>query len=445
MKRISVFDTGKGIAVLGMIIAHTFEGGICEWDHDIEMTCLRSISNWVIILLSPFSLILMMGLFFTYITSITCGLSVINKEKYGHWVVAQYILYRIIFAIVLKFMEILITTWWKYYDVFNTMYLQVPKAPIPRYSHTLDSVGACGWIVPLAVYLVRRLPEYHGSLLQVCILCSSALVLLIFYQPIASSAMKIAIFFEEHNLNGVSIIFSKIGSGPFMLAQCIPFGLVGGAIAIMLSENLTCQILWRFSIIFSSITTLLALLLILRVKDFWYQTLQENKPPSVRLMELVVETNIIVLGVYLCEDPRRSPEKRGVLIRKGTFLRRISVLSLTAFIFEQYICTITMKWFRIFFGKAVDIETKQYLWNVPLSMLYMVATTTVELGIIRVWEMGSFRLSCEHFIAIILGFLFNRQSYNRLDYQRIIYGPNIFYSTEAEERRTIIRSRSKSL
>lgn len=147
--------------------------------------------------------------------------------------------------------------------------------------------------------------------------------------------MKIAVFFEEHNLNGVSIIFSKIGSGPFMLAQCIPFGLVGGAIAIMLSENLTCQILWRFSIIFSSITTLLALLLILRVKDFWYQTLQENKPPSVRLMELVVETNIIVLGVYLCEDPRRSPEKRGVLIRKGTFLRRISVLSLTAFILSN--------------------------------------------------------------------------------------------------------------
>ena len=360
-------------------------------------------------------------------------------------VIAQYILYRIVFALVLKFMEILVTTWWKYYDVFNTMFLQVPKAPIPRYSHTLDSVGACGWIVPLAVYLVRRLPNYHGSLLHVCLLCSTALILLILYQPIASIAMSIALFFEEHNLNGVSILFSKIGSGPFMLAQCIPFGLVGGAIAIILSENTTCKVLWRFTIIFSSITILLALILMLNVKDFWTQVLQENKPPSVRMLELVVETNIIVLGVYLCEDPRRSPEKRGSLIRKGTFLRRISVLSLTAFIFEQYICSITMKWFKLFFGNAIDIENKQYLWNVPLSLLYMIVTTSIELGIIRLWEVGSFRLSCEYFIALLLGFLFNRQSYNRLDYQRIIYGPNVPFSSEAEERRAFIRSRSKSL
>ena len=71
MKRISGFDTGKGIAVLGMIIAHTFEGGICQWDYDVEINFFKRIPFVVVLLLSPLALILLMGLFFTFISSIT--------------------------------------------------------------------------------------------------------------------------------------------------------------------------------------------------------------------------------------------------------------------------------------------------------------------------------------------------------------------------------------
>ena len=180
MKRIAGFDSGKGIAVLGMMIAHTFEGGLCQWSHDVELSFLKTMNIWVLILLSPFSIILMMGLFFTFISSITCSISVLSKEKYGDHIILQYIFYRLVFAIILKGMEIILTSWWKQFDPFDQMTIQLPIATIPRSSHTLDSVGARGWIVPLVVFIIRKIRGPHHILVQISLLSSIALLLLVF-------------------------------------------------------------------------------------------------------------------------------------------------------------------------------------------------------------------------------------------------------------------------
>ena len=82
-KRVYGFDYGKGLAVLGMLVAHTFEAGICDWDHTVELNYVDRIPRWVIFVLSPFALILLMGLFFTFITSITCTMNIIRIESKG--------------------------------------------------------------------------------------------------------------------------------------------------------------------------------------------------------------------------------------------------------------------------------------------------------------------------------------------------------------------------
>ena len=427
MKRISAFDTGKGIAVLGMIIAHTFEGGLCQWDVQVELDAIHHIPVFLIVLFSPVSLILLMGLFFTFISSITCCISVINKEKMGMRVVCMYIFYRMVYAILLKWIELVFSTWWRKFGIFETMTFQFPIVPIPQYSHTLDSVGVCGWLIPTLVVLVRKIPVHYkfpAYYLHVFLLALLSLLLLVFYNPIADGAMKVASFFHQHEMNALSLVFSKIGSGPFMLAQTIPFGIIGGVLAILISERNDCHELWIFDIVFTLVATVLSGVLFFCTSDFWEKVISEYKPPSLRLMELVVETNIIVLGIFLCEDPQRSLQQRTKLIRYGTFLRRISVISLTIFIFEQYICTVILKWFSLFAGMPYDLESKKYLWPIPLSLFYMVVTTTAELGIVRLWEYGSFRFSCEHFLVCILSWLFSRNRSVYVDYERIIYEPN---------------------
>ena len=424
MKRISGFDTGKGIAVLGMIIAHSFEGGICQWDYEVERNFFKKINIAFILLFSPLALVLLMGLFFTYISSITCTLSVIHKDNNKKEVVLLYIVYRLVFALVLKWMEIILTAWWKNYDIFETMHLQFPVAIIPRYSHTLDSVGVCGWFIPLIVYGIRRIRFLSKPCHQIILLTSIAVLFLCFSQPIASFSLQIGLFFEHHGMNLLSLFFSKIGSGPFMLAQTIPFGLLGGVIAIILSEYSTYRILRRFDLIFSICTIVIAGLSLCFTHDFWNAVARESKPPSVRLMELVIETNCIVAGLSLMEDPERSHAKRLTIIRKCTFLRRISMLSLTFFIFEQFVCKEIMKMFQLFFGMAVNLDTKEYIWSIPITILFAGVVTTVDLLIIRLWEGGSFRFSCEYFIGVIMSWLFNQKTYNRVDYQIIVYLPN---------------------
>lgn len=424
MKRISVFDTGKGIAVLGMIIAHSFEGGICQWDYEVERSFIKKINIAFILLFSPLALVLLMGLFFTYISSITCVLSVIRKEKYKKEVVLLYIAYRFVFALVLKWMEIILTAWWKNYGFFETMRIQFPVAIIPRYSHTLDSVGVCGWLIPLIVYGIRRINFLFKPGHQVLLLSSIAVLLLCFSQSIASFSLQIGLFFENHDMNLLSLFFSKIGSGPFMLAQTIPFGLLGGVIAIILSNYPTYKELRRFDLVFSSCTVVIAGLSLCFTHDFWNAVVRESKPPFVRLMELVIETNCIVAGLSLMEDPERSYAKRLKIARKCTFLRRISMLSLTFFIFEQLICKEVMKGFQLIFGIAVNLETKEYLWSIPITILFAGVVTAVDLLVIRLWEVGSFRFSCEFFIGLIMSWLFNEKTCKRIDYERIVYQPN---------------------
>lgn len=62
------------------------------------------------------------------------------------------------------------------------------------------------------------------------ILTSVAVVLLYFYLNIADFAILLSDWFKKYRFNFISMLLSIVGTGPFMIAQCLPFGLVGGAL-----------------------------------------------------------------------------------------------------------------------------------------------------------------------------------------------------------------------
>ena len=101
-RRIYAFDYGRGLAIFGMLLAHTFEKGICDLNSKVELDYLKRVPVWLIACLSPFALLFMMGLFFTFITSMACTMSVINIEKHGRGAVMAYLFYRLVFGFVLK-------------------------------------------------------------------------------------------------------------------------------------------------------------------------------------------------------------------------------------------------------------------------------------------------------------------------------------------------------
>lgn len=211
-QRIYGFDYGKGLAIVGMLLAHTFEGGICNWDHRAESSYLQRIPTVVIVILSPIALICLMGLFFTFITSITCSISVMRIEKKGKKAVMAYFLYRFMFGVVLKLMYTFLLNWWDKFGLFDTMKIAFPETELSTSGNTLDSIGACGFLVPVAVYYIRKLPFARDWKVQVGILTSVAVVLLYFYLNIADFAILLSDWFKKYRFNFISMLLSIVGT-----------------------------------------------------------------------------------------------------------------------------------------------------------------------------------------------------------------------------------------
>lgn len=90
----------------------------------------------------------MMGLFFTFITTMACTMSIVNIEKHGRGAVVSYLFYRLVFGVVLKTVELVLKTWWEEFGVFDKMKIEVPVTELTTFSHTLDSIAFCGFLVP---------------------------------------------------------------------------------------------------------------------------------------------------------------------------------------------------------------------------------------------------------------------------------------------------------
>ena len=51
--------------------------------------------------------------------------------------------------------ELFMLTWWSQFGIFDKMQISFPTTLLDKKGGTLDSVGVCGFLVPLLVYLVR--------------------------------------------------------------------------------------------------------------------------------------------------------------------------------------------------------------------------------------------------------------------------------------------------
>ena len=425
-KRIYGFDYGKGLAILGMLIAHTFEAGICDWNHEIESHYISRIPIPILVILAPFALICLMGLFFTFITSMTCTMNIIRIESKGKEAVMSYFLYRFAFAVVLKFVEIFFREWWKNFGIFQTMHIQFPVIELGTDGGTLDSIGFCGLLVPVSVYLVRRFSWVRKDYKrQVVILSAIAVLLLIFYLPIADFFVMMANWLFKYDFNFLGIVFSKVGKGSFMIAQSFPFGLVGGCISIIMVSTKLWKPLWIYASTMMSIAIILGIYYLLTNPDPFANVLSYRKPSFVRFCELGFECLVIVFAVHLSDNESRPLLKRYQFNKHVTFLRRLSCVSLSCYIWEAWVSLQIRKFFVVVVGPPYDLEKKESLWSFWAVGAFMIVNMVVDLYIITFWEKIQFRFSSERTIAWILSWLFNRKE--EVDWKasnrKIIYGP----------------------
>ena len=426
-KRIYGIDFGKGLAIAGMLLAHTFEGGVCNWENDIELKYVNMIPSVITIIGAPIMLICLMGLFFTYLTSMTCTMSMLRIEKKGEKYVMSYLIYRLAFAFVLKGVELVMFTWWSQYGVFDKMEISWPVAAVDKEGGTLDSVGVCGFLVPLLVHLVRKMPYIKETVFrQVGFLTTLASILLFFYESIANFALAASGWCFKYDFNFLGMLFSKIATGPFMLAQCVPFGIIGGALSLLMVHYKDWKYLWRYAVIIISEAFILTIVFFLTNAHPFEAILSERKPYFVRFLELCFETFVCVLVSYFTDNENRPLVQRYHLNKNLTFFRKLSVVSLSAFIFELWVSKQVRKVFNIFVGPSYDATTREVYWNLWTGVIFMIVNYALDLWIIMLWEKINFNFSCEHLIANILSYIFGKkEEVNwKESNDKVIYGPN---------------------
>lgn len=425
-RRIYALDYGRGLAIFGMLLAHTFEGGICNWVHPVELDYLNRIPKWVIVCLSPIALLCMMGLFFTFITTMACTMSIVNIEKHGRGAVVSYLFYRLVFGVVLKTVELVLKTWWEEFGVFDKMKIEVPVTELTTFSHTLDSIAFCGFLVPLTVHVFRILPYFRENWKrQVAGMTTLATILLMSYSYIAIFTCWIGDWALKYHFNLLMTVMYKIGTGSFMISQAFPFGIIGGCISLIMLNQSSWKTLWTYAGIVAGIAVVTAVYFLIVTPDPFKEVLNERKPCFLRFLELGVETFITTWLSSYSDNPDYPVIKRYRYNRATTFLRRLGCVSLTCFIFEEWVSKELRKVFFIFFGEPYDLESAKSLWNFWVVGLFMIVNFVIDLLLVRAWGKANFVFSCERLIGAIMSWLFGRTE--KVDWKanndKIIYGP----------------------
>lgn len=170
-KRYIGLDFGRGIAILGVILAHSFEGRVTHWDSAVLFNLASQIPIvLLIILFVPIVVGSTLGSLFSFITAIGVTISSLRIRQKGLRYVFKYIIVKVIFALLLKGLEDFWVTVLKF-PFFQNEYLEIPRVHLRYWAHSLDNVGCYSWLIPLVVLGITSIPrlkyKYQVAILTV--------------------------------------------------------------------------------------------------------------------------------------------------------------------------------------------------------------------------------------------------------------------------------------
>ena len=416
-------DHAKGIAVLGMILSHSFMGTLAQWNSKILFSLVEKIPTvLMVVLLVPIALFSQMGSLFSFISAICVTMSFLGICRKGWPVVWRYLLMKMIYAVLLRLIEVFWKRFTVDFDMFETRKLQWPVASLPFSGDTLDCIGFIGWTIPLLLYLLSLAPFLGDYRIQIGVVYVLSLIVSFASRSLSQTAETVEKWCHENSLFFTEYLASKASSGPFQTFQVWPFGLLGCCVGILLNAKVGFRKTLVFAFIVLAVNGISGTFMLLKVDDFITELFENFKPEGFMMISMIVQLFIVIWLIYLVDRPRRSLKKRRASLARTTFLRRMNTLSLTAYVLEPFLAKKVFAIFQVLFGKAVDHDAKVCLWDWPVVGLYALTDTMCAIGIARVWESCGFRFSIEHQLGAIMHWIWGNH-YTKLDYKENIYGP----------------------
>lgn len=431
-------DLVKGIAILGMVLSHSFMGTAANWNSKVLFSLVEKLPTLITtVLMVPICLFSHMGSLFSFISAICITISFLDIYKKGWSVVWRYIVVKMIFGVLLCLIQVFWEQWTVNFDIFEQRKLQWPIASLPFYGHTLDCIGFIGWTIPLLLYLLNLVSFFADYRIQIGVLYILCLVITFVSRSISEAAGVAEKWCHENSLFFTEYLVSKASSGPFQTAQIWPFGLLGACVGILLHSHVGFRKVIIFGLIVLIVNGISGTILLMQVDDFLTELFESFKPEGYMTIIMIVEFWMVILFLYLVDYPKRSMKKRLGTLKRTTFLRRVNTLSLTAYVLEPFLSKKVFTLFQIVFGKAIDTDAKVCLWDWPIVGLYSLTDTLIAVGIAHLWENYEFRFSIEYQLGVIMHYILGKK-YSKLDYKDNIYGPIDAIEKEMNEHRSSV-------
>lgn len=418
--RLVGLDFGRGIGILGVILSHSFQGPATNWDTNVLLDLATKVPLLILIVVFiPIVFASLLGSLFFFITAIGVTISSLRIRTKGTKYVWKYIIMKVVFSFLLKFMEDAWKTILKYYP-FMQGKIALPEIKLNYFSHSLDNVGFNSWFVPLVVLGITSIPKLHYYY-QMAILCVISMILIAIKDYSLSFFAHLATWFQEKEYFFFYYLCMKMCDGHFSIAQYAPYGLVGGAYGILFHNTKDFKLYWKFTWILVAIYFAYGIPAICFVPDLPSQIFAWVKPIPYLFVIGGVQCLAMMLCLQLNDNPNRPIKKRYSLIRNTTFLRRANALSLTAYIMEEAFNNAFYIVFKTFFGPGADRENHICLWPWLVVVVFVILCTVMWSYFLVWWEKADFRFSAESQLGAIMSWLF-QIPYNKIDYAKNIYG-----------------------
>lgn len=409
-------DTAKGFGIFMMIFIHAIIQEIGHYEGQIFISIVQNVSPFFLIFIVPIALLSIMGTFFLFANSVSITTQMLRLDQNNPDKLVKSLFNRVLSSIL--FITLVQLTW----PILNTKYFKqgyfsIPTIYISYGADTVNAIAFSAIIIAFLLFLLLKIIKIRNKKWILIIFLSFTVIWFIFSTPMTIWGQSTMIILQEKELLFLRYCLSMFAQARFKLFQTLGFGFLGVSFGCLFELNVSKQVLRWFSVFINAITLPVFIIWVIIDPTFLLDFTSEAVPLPLQILCLGLETIWFLYFVIQCDYG--TPENQFRHGKRMTWLRRYSLISLTAYAFNTYFNDEIMKIFSMIFGSSIDRSsgTAVLAWNWYVIILFLITVILSWEILIRVWEKLNFICSLEWFLSKIL----SKSSYSRAQIRELLY------------------------
>ena len=421
-KRYVGLDVSRGFGIIAMILIHGIIQQVAEYDGSIFIPHFQNLSKITLILLAPIALLGLFGPAFVFITSITISIQMIALSKKKPDSLGVYVYGRVIIGLILIILNNIANTLFGAHFFRNGKFF-LPEFQIRYDSNIIDSIAWSGIIISFFLFLFLRFRK-NINFIEISIIFLTLVVLWFVCTPfLIPVGVNVFVWADEHSMYILKYIVSKFVIGRFKLFPVTGFGFLGIIYGYFLYSKSSFKKILIFSLILAAVSITIFLIFVLFDSSFINDFASEDVPLQLQILCMGLIPLIII--AFMKGPDFSSLETRYRRASKTTWMRRYSIISLTAFSIGTIFADWIFHFFTAFWGNSVDRTgtVPKLEWNFFQVIAFIITLFLFWELCVRLWEKIDYKGSLEWFMSVILSKFFHRET-SRMNIEKILYHPN---------------------